>query len=287
MPDLFRRDLELLVDDMKFTRHRVVFDVERTLKPDPNAATIDVYNLTDEQRRKLSNKGTPVVRLAAGYKETKRTQIFYGTLIHVQHEVDGQDLVTRLTTGDGIEEYRKKWINASFGPRTQIDAVLRTIVKALNLKPGNTAKVMAQLRASKAANIYLQGTVLSGSASQELTHLCRSAGLEWSIQDGAIQILSINESLTPFAIRLNKETGLVGSPAVNNKGVISGKCLITADMFPGRQILIESRFVKGHHRIEKLKFSGDTHGDDWYGNFEATKLGTSPSVTAPKNRRAS
>jgi hypothetical protein len=286
MPQLFSRDYELLVDDLKFTQHRIVFDVQKTLKPDPNAATIDVYNLTDDQRRKMTTKGTPLVRLAAGYKETKRSQIFYGTLIHVQHLVNGQDLVTRLTTGDGIEAYRKKRISATFGPRTQIDAVLRTLIKALGLKPGNTAKVMAQLKVSKAANIYLQGTTLSGSASQELTHLCRSAGLEWSIQDGGIQILNINETLTPFAIRLNKETGLIGSPSVSNKGVVNGKCLITADLFPGRQVLIESRFVKGHHRVEKLVFSGDTHGDDWYGDFEATQLGTSPSVTTPKNKRA-
>jgi hypothetical protein len=172
----------------------------------------------------------PTVRLSAGYAKTKPTQIFYGQLIHVEHNVVAEDMITTLTTGDGAVAYRTARIQASFGPKTQIDQVLKTLIKALGLRPGNSQKALADLVKSKFANIYLQGTVLSGPVASQITQLTRSAGLGWSIQDGAVQILDLNPLMSEFAIVLTPETGLIGSPAMSNKGVVSGKCLIVPDM---------------------------------------------------------
>ena len=110
---------------------------------------------------------------------------------------------------------------------------------------------------------------MSGSAASELTALTRSAGLEWSIQDGAFQFLDRNKSLDSFAIVLSPETGLVGSPSVSNKGIVSGVSLIIKDMIPGRQIDVQARFVRGRARLEKTRHIGDTHGDDWHIQWEA------------------
>lgn len=269
MSDLQDRRYELAVDDLVIKGLRIQFKIEKTLKPDPNTAEITIYNLTDAHRDAMTAKKAPLVRLAVGYKD-KLTQIFYGTLIHVQHEVDGADIKTVLSTGDGIEEYRKRRIFASFGPKTSTAIVFQALLKNLGLKKGNSDKFITTLKKGIKAEIYLQGTAMAGSAAQELTHLTRSAELEWSIQDGAIQILDKNKALDAFAIKLSPTTGLVGSPSVSNKGVCSGKCLMVPDMYPGRQIEVDSRFVKGRYRLDKVSYSGDTHGQDWYCEFEGT-----------------
>lgn len=269
--DLQNRSIEVAVDNIALRGNRVTFHVERTAKPDPNVAEISIYNMTDDQRDHVSAVKAPLVRLAAGYQKDL-TQIFYGDLIHVVHEVDGADIKTTLTTGDGIEAYRKARINISFGPKTKTETVIRALIKSLGVKRGNSDKFMTQLRTGIKAQIFLSGTAMSGSASAELTALTRSAGLEWSIQDGNLQILDRNKALDKFAIKLTPRTGLIGSPSISNKGVCTGKCLIVPDMFPGRQVEIDSRFVKGRFRLEKVTYSGDTAGNDWYCGFEGKTL---------------
>jgi hypothetical protein len=146
--------------------------------------------------------------------------------------------------------------------------VFQALLKNLGLKRGNADKFISTLKTGIKAEIYLNGTAMAGSAAQELTHLTRSAGLEWSIQDGAFQILDKNKALDAFAIKLTPQTGLIESPTISNKGVCSGRCLMVPDMYPGRQIEIDSRFLKGRYRLDKVTYSGDSHGQDWYCEFE-------------------
>lgn len=291
---LFDRRYDLRVDTIQFQGNRIEYDIEKTLKPDPNKATISIYNIREHQRKQLSSVANPVVRLSVGYKD-HLSQIFYGQLIHVEHEVDGPNVITHLTTGDGINEYRTRRVAAAFGPKAKAETVFQTIVKALGLKDGNAKKAIATLKKSKAANIYLQGTSLSGSAAGELTQLCRSCGLEWSIQDQTLQFLDINQSLDNFAIVLDKTSGLIGSPTLSaknvngqgtsGKGVLSFECLAVPELVPGRQIQIKSRWVSGVYRLEKINHKGDSHGRNWGAKGEATELTPSASVVKPTNVR--
>jgi hypothetical protein len=268
MSELFLRSCKLAVDTTEFKGHHITFHVEKTLKPDPNIAEIRIWNLTEDQRKQLAQATAPLVRLSAGYKDNL-TQIFYGALIHVEHSVEGADVITTLSTGDGAEEYRKKRINLSFGPGTKTADVFKAIVKQLGLKSGNSSKFLLELQLSGSANIYAAGVSLAGSCAREMTELCNSAGLEWSIQDQTLQILARGKTLEGFAIVLNPGSGLIGSPVISNKGIVSGRALIVPDMIPGRQIEIKSRFVQGRYRLEKVTYDGDTAGGNWYGDFEA------------------
>lgn len=270
--ELKDRRYELAIDDLVIKGLHLTFKIEKTLKPDPNTAEITIDGLTNEHRESISAKKAPLVRLAVGYKDSL-TQIFYGSLIHVSHEMTDATIRTTLSTGDGIEQYRKARIFASFGPKTSTAIVMQALLKNLGLKRGNADKFITTLKTGVKADIYLSGAAFAGSAAQELTHLTRSAGLDWSIQDGAIQIVDKNKAIDKFAILLEssagKNTGLIGSPSISNKGVCSGKCLIQPDMYPGRQIEVKARFVQGRFRLEKVSYNGDTEGQDWYCEFEA------------------
>jgi hypothetical protein len=105
-----------------------------------------------------------------------------------------------------------------------------------------------------------------------LTRLTRSLGLEWTIQNGAIQFLSLNAPLVGQAVLLSSETGMVGSPSVDNKGVLSVQTLLIPDIFPGRQIVVEGKRLSGSYRCEVCRYTGDTASNDWYIDIEAKKL---------------
>jgi hypothetical protein len=276
---LFGRRFELSVDAIKVSPAlQVRFRGTKTYRPEPNKCEIKISNLNPEHRAALSASKTPLVRLAAGYGKSDDglTQLFYGNAIFVKHEIIGNsgDIVTTVSTTDGGRNHQKARINVTFGPGTSTGTVLKRIVQALELDEGNASAIARELDGSTKANIYIEGTSISGSAANELSHVCRSCGYEWSIQDNTVQIRKFNEASNGFAVVLNPGSGLIGSPSISNKGIVSGRCLLFKagaglDLVPGRLIRVESEYVKGQYILARTDFDGDNYAENWYCDFEA------------------
>lgn len=278
---LFGRRFELSIDAIKVsTDMQVRFRCVKTYRSEPNKCEIKVTNMNPEHRGAISGNATPLVRLAAGYGKSEDgiTQLFYGNAIFSKHELMGNsgDVVTTVSTTDGGKQHQKARINVTFGPHTSTGTVLKRIVQALELDEGNTAAVAKEIDAGLRANIYLEGTSISGSAANELSHVCRSCGYEWSIQDNTIQIRKFGDAAQGFAVELNPDTGLIGSPSTSTKGIVSGRCLIFKagqglDLVPGRLIRIDSQYVKGQYILARVDFDGDNYAENWYCDFEAVE----------------
>lgn len=259
---------------------RCSFKVKKNLKPDPNTCEIKVYNLASTSRKVLEGASKLVVRLEAGYEETGVSQLYLGEVRSAWTEWQGPDAVTTITTGDSEKDIQEARIHVSIGPGTPVSTALTAIVRALGVGPGNVASAVQLLTTKGVAAMFGPGTVISGNAARELTDFCRSAGLEWSLQDGNIQILDRNKALSDKAIELSATTGLIGSPTIDfnatSKKVVGGllvkaKCLIIPEIAPGRKVLFNSRDVNGGYRIDDVEWTGDTHGAPWYCEIAARK----------------
>lgn len=281
--ELFIRTSALTVGTLDVSDFRCHFRVEKTNKPEPNKALIEVWNLSPEHRSQLAElapgkkiklgkkKGKTAtaaigkipVRLEVGYKAPGTDLIFLGDLRTVDTEIVGPDWITSISSGDGERAYRTARINQSFGPKAPVDLALRALVKSLGAGEGNLRQVQSQLKLQGAAKLLTRGIVLSGPTSRILTDFCRSADLEWSIQDGAIQFVDLNKALAEQAIRLTPDTGLIGSPSVDAAGVMQCKSLIIPGLRCGRTLVLEAAEVKGQFRIESLVYEGDTHEGEW------------------------
>jgi hypothetical protein len=104
-----------------------------------------------------------------------------------------------------------------------------------------------------------------------LTALTRSAGLEWSIQDGNLQLLDRGKALAGTSLLLNSDTGLLDSPTVDNEGVLTAKMLMIPGVRCGGLVTIDAKRIKGTYRIEKATWSGDTSSTDWYVEINAKR----------------
>lgn len=258
-------------------QRRIKFDSTKSWKQEPNTCEIQVYNLSPDQRAQLSLAKTPTIKLAAGYGgDENLTQIFYGQAIYLKHEIPANsgDIITTISTTDGGEQKQKSRIHVAFGPGTSTSQVLRRVVQQMGIKPGNLDRVVKDLDAGIKASLYSAGVTISGNAGEELGHICRSCGYDYSIQDGQLQMLKIGTAADNFEVVLNENSGLVGTPTISNKGVVSGTCLIFKagsglDLVPGRRVRIESSFLKGSFILAKTDMKGDNFGEDWYCDFEA------------------
>ena len=292
MGALFDRRWALTVSTLEVDAFAIHFRVEKTIKPEPNKVLIEVYNLNEDHRAQLQElapgkkvgkvskrlgltspnvKGSIPVRLEAGYKQDGTDLIFLGDLRTVDSEISGPDWITTITSGDGERAFRTARINQAFGPRTPVRTALAAAVKALGLGNGNFQSVASTLQLQGAASVYARGVVLSGSAARALSDICRSANLEWSIQDGVIQFVDLNMALAQKAIQLTSDTGLIGSPNVDGNGVLKAKTLMIPGLTCGRLVVVDSRQIQGQFRVEKIITEGQSHGSDWGHEIEAKR----------------
>ncbi len=262
---------------LRVEKHRCAFRVEKTNKPDPNKAALQIWNLSREQRAQIeelrpkegSARGVPVL-IEAGYKDTGLAQIYLGDLGTVYSKREGADWITTIESGDG-QAAKLSSITQAYGPQTSPDVALRAIVKALGVGEGNVPAMIARLRTTGAATLFTRRAVLSGSAYEHMTHFARSAGLEWSIQDGAIQLVDQGKVLAGFATRLGPTSGLIGTPTIDPKGVLSCQMLIQPNVKVGSLLVLDSAAVRGNYKIQRATWEGDTYGIPWYITVEATR----------------
>lgn len=271
MSNLFDRRYELNAGGILIRDLDIVFKATKTLKKAPNTAEITIYNLNAEHREGLAGEKNLVAQLSAGYKDDIGV-IFLGDVRDVESDLEPPDWLTSMETGDGERATQIARINRSFAKGTSLPIVLKEVAKSMGLQLGNLNQMAARGELVDGGQEFLNGVTLSGQSSREMERIVRSAGLEWSIQDQTLQLLEAGKTLLDTSVVLTPATGLIGSPTIGNKGVISIRALMNSDIVPGRQIELESRVISGRLRAETCVYSGDTAGQDWYVDIEAKEL---------------
>jgi hypothetical protein len=271
MSRLFGRRWTITIDTIQVTELDMSFRCKKTIKPDPNTCELTVYNLNAVNRAHLEELrpkkdalvGIPV-KIEAGYADAQ-SLIWLGDLRTVETKPDGSTWVTELSSGDGEKACKKARVSQSFGPATSPDTVLRALAHAMGIGVGNLEFfAQKQLFDSLARQITSQGLVISGSAAKHLTRWAKSSNLEWSIQDGALQFTDRGKPLPGKILLLNSETGLIGTPTVDNEGLLTVTMLMIPDVLPGSLLVLDSERIKGNYRIREAEYEGDTSGQPWY-----------------------
>jgi hypothetical protein len=206
------------------------------------------------------------VRIEAGYGG-QNSQIYLGEVRSLAAGfVEGPDIRTELTSGDTEKAMQTARLSVPIGAGASQLSVLQALVDALGVGPGNIADAAAKL-AKAGKLIFARDTVIVGNVARIITDICRSGNLEWSIQDGTIQLLDIGASLTAKPYSLSASTGLVGSPKLDKDGKVTASVLMLPDLRPGLPVVFDSKFVKGTFRVIECTYEGDTwgEGDDAWG----------------------
>ena len=243
---------------------RVSFRVEKTSTSEPNKATIQVYNLSSLSRGRIETK-TQAVVLDAGWVDLSQ-RIFAGVISRVEHRKEPPDIITEIECKDG-RDLSAAAFRRSYRKGTSKRRIVNDVIAAM----ANTST--GPMTASALAGNAGGRVVLSGKSRQVLDRLARSWGFEWSVQDGAIQIIDETSTSKPKteAIILRKDTGMIGSPAKTNRGC-KVKALLQPGLNPGVYVQVVSTFLSGYFKVESVEHAGDTHGGDWSSNVEARRI---------------
>jgi baseplate hub protein gp41 len=266
------------------------FEIEKDLTGEPNKCSLKIMNLRPEVRGALETaniydpkkpkgstsagkgtksakavkKGNIRVEIEAGYKETARALIFRGDLRRAISTVEDDKSVTTTIEGeDGGRTTTSSRVTESFAPGTTRLIVVQKCLDALGIGRGNLVEVETQL-----SQVYSHGTVLDGPAAKELAGVLRAAKITYSIQDGAVQFLTVGKGRNKKAVLLDYASGLIGEPERDANGLVVVTSLLNPDLFVGCYVYLDSKDLKGTFLISKITYEGDTNGDAWFAKLE-------------------
>lgn len=249
---------EIASEDLDLT-----FKAKRTSAARPGTLELVVFNFNEAHRNEVlaARRGT-LVELSAGYEDA-RPVIFRGDLRRATHKRDGLNWLVTVTAGDGEYAIRTARVARSFSAGTALADVFRALAAAMGVAEGNANEVTASAQLGTVGALFPRGVILHGLAADELTRMCRGAGLEWSVQEGALQILPRGRALQRSAVLLTPDTGLLGSPEVGHGRSVKARALLIPDLVPGRLVELRSQVATGTYRIHSTELAGDTRGEDW------------------------
>jgi hypothetical protein len=246
---------------------RIKFDIGKNLKSNPNTSKISIYNMNFDQRGLLQNINV-IITLRVGYEEIEPFIIFKGNVIKSESKQVGPDIITNIQAGDGDRELTNATIDKSYKAGTSISTIINDTLKTFK----EAGELIIKEFKPAVDKTNKTGMTISGLSKKIMDFLLGNVEHEWSVQDGETQVLEINKTTDDEGILLTPSTGLVGKPILREKGIQFQSLIVSPLIRAGRKMIIDSRTLSGEYRIERVRYSGDTHANPWYIFGEAIEL---------------
>ena len=293
----FKRIIRLTVgqpgkDGVVIEHLRISFDIDKDLTQQTNKCNVKIYNLAPETRKKIERPDSVCI-LEVGYAEgAGLRRIFVGAITQAWTGDVGADAVTELEMSDGQVAIRDSVISLGYSAGTNGSKVVHDIAAQMGL--------ILHIADDVAFEDYPNGFSYAGYAKTALDKVCSASGATWSIQNNELQVIMGGGTTGIRALVFSASSGLIGSPERIVRGVKRAdsdkeetkkkkrkvkkkdkqekkagwkiKTLLAPTVNPGDATRVESRTVTGWFRVETLKHSGDTHGNEWYTEHELIEV---------------
>jgi hypothetical protein len=228
---------------------KIVFRIIKTVVPQPNSATIKIYNLSETNEsyiKAITQSEYADIILNAGYVNAMRV-LFKGSIKNAYRYRDKTDLVTEIACGDGDADYRNAVMNVTLAAGTTDRDIVAAAVKSFTATTLGSVVIADKQRT--------RGHAIYGPTRHVLSTLARVHGALWSIQDGAVQMVSATGVLPNQAIVLNSATGLLGVPELTSKGIIL-TALLNPQFAINGVVKLNNNDIKFKPRVAHVSASG-------------------------------
>lgn len=242
-------------DGVEIQGVRIGFDVKHTLSGEPSEASIEIYNLSDETTSIIESDDLEV-RVFAGYANPGL--IFAGNPVDggVEDQFNGTDRKLKIEAQDGGREIARTQLNVSLDGEVTVRRAFNEVAERLGV-PTGTIRIPDNVR-------VFQGLTLADHGRAVLDRLATMAGADWSIQNGALQVLPKDGDRQIEAASFSAENGNLIDVKRKKKGV-KVKAFLVANVRPGDRFRLESDDESGTYKARDVRFQGDSgHANDFF-----------------------
>lgn len=282
------REYKLIIGDSKTTAAleidalQVTFDISKSMnnKKKTNSASIEVYNLTDDQL-KILDTDYPAAVFSAGYADTGGPKrLFSGQVNNVTTRKSGTDRISQIQMGSGYTELNHEVLSQVIPAGKNVEAAIEELRKAIGADRG-------VYNGTNLNNQIIYGYPLSGTPKEMLDELSEKYNLNWQL-DGDVLYVNNNDRANSEnfnqAYIISEYTGMVDIPyrATLNKGRskkdkvkkpgVQFKILLNPAIIAGDIIRLEDTLITGWYKVEDIRHTGSWRGSPWYSEIKATTL---------------
>jgi hypothetical protein len=246
---------------------RTQFEIVKTQKSQSNTLTLTMYNLAEDTMNLLrgSKDGAATIELFAGYSEDV-SLIYKGNVLPngVVVSRQGTDRIVEVRCGDGAQEFKENKVSVSFSKGITVRQVIDDVIKQTGFDLGEIKGL------DGIDGTFENGFSDIGPIRKVMDRIAKAGNVDWSVQDGAIQILGKEDVRDESAFLLNERTGLLGSPSLTKNGA-KFQSLLLPKMNIGRQIIAESELITGAYKAIKVTHEGDNQEGPWFTTTETVE----------------
>lgn len=282
------REYKLIIGDSKTTAAleidalQVTFDISKSMnnKKKTNSASIEVYNLTDDQL-KILDTDYPAAVFSAGYTDTGGVKrLFAGQVNNVTTRKSGTDRISQIQMGSGYVELNHEVLSQVVPAGKNVEAAIEELRKAIGADRG-------VYNGTNLSNQIIYGYPLSGTPKEMLDELSEKYNLNWQL-DGDVLYVNNNDRANTEnfnqAYVISEFTGMVEIPyrTTLNKGRskkdkvkkpgVQFKILLNPAITAGDIIRLEDTLITGWYKVEDIRHTGSWRGSPWYSEIKATTL---------------
>lgn len=241
----------------------ISFSVQKQELESSNTAKVQVWNLNKQNLATLEAENCFLL-LKAGYGNTLPV-ILSGTVSHTSTRKDGSDMLTEIEVVDGLMEVRDTWVSMSYAGLVNTKKILDDTAAQMGL----TVTYSYNATFADIPN----GFSFVGQAKNALSKACSVSGLEWSIQNGVLQIKKPGDVMNREVYVIGPETGLIeipervqisssddaGTPQMGYDLVY----LLNGAIGVGDYVQVQSKYLTGFFRVYSLEIDGDNLSGAW------------------------
>lgn len=248
---LFGRRYRIAVSDENNNAYdvsqlRCVFNIVKTIQMEPNVSIIEIYNLNIQTENSIMMNGKRVT-VEAGYEGTQFGLIFDGDIIQcINSRDDGTTTKLTIIALDSDRAINFEIANFSI-MRGQTQ---RSIVNHMTNKAENPIQ-LGSISDKLQGQALPRGKVFFGKASDYLRQIAKGHDMQFYMDDGTLNLISMDDLPEGEIFELNPKSGLIGTPEQSDYG-ISGKCLLNPQIKLNSLIHVDNSLV----RAKQIDISG-------------------------------
>ncbi|NFG60033.1 hydrolase [Clostridium botulinum] len=240
---LFGRRYRITVSDnqgnaLDISQLHCLFEITKTIQMEPNLSIITVYNLNVKTENAIIASGKRVT-VEAGYEGSQFGLIFDGDIIQcINSRDDGTTCKLEIIALDSDRAINFDIVNFSIvRGQTQRDIVNHMSNTASNSI--NLGSISEKLNGQKLS----RGKVVFGKASDYYRQIAKSNDLQFYMDDGSLNLISMGDLPEGEIFDLSPKSGLVGTPEQSDYGV-NGKCLLNPQIKLNSLIHVDNKLVR-------------------------------------------
>ena len=275
------------------------FSIEKDTTKESNKAKLEIYNLSEATRKKIELADTEV-EIYAGYERAGGAILaFRGTVTYGFTRDAGTDCITTLDLADGTVALRDSYCSLSYAPGTSAKTIIQRCANEMGV-PVVYGEDVGELES------YKNGFSFIGQAKDGLTEICDALGLSWSIQNNILNIILAGGTSTNRGLVFSPQSGLVGVPErivqaeyksnksnpkktqkerakkekPRKKAGWKINTLLVPSVNPADLVKVESKWITGWFRVEKVSHRGEYNGTNWGTTMELIEVNNNAEQSA-------